>query len=111
VITEPGSYGFALLFACAGAMELLVWTEDPSKEPGNFGDPFGLRMYDTDMRNRELNNGRMAMFAALGIVSADLLTGMDGIQQLGLASVGNSRRTCSNSQRSTLVGHAPSGRV
>ena len=26
------------------------------KEPGNFGDPVGLGMYDVDMRNKELND-------------------------------------------------------
>jgi hypothetical protein len=36
------------------------------------------------MRNRELNNGRAAMFAAIGIISAELLTGKDGVEQLGL---------------------------
>ena len=29
-------------------MELAVWTEDPSKEPGNFGDPLGLGQYDEE---------------------------------------------------------------
>ena len=32
-------------------------------------------MYDRDMRNRELNNGRFAMFATSGILAAELFTG------------------------------------
>jgi len=82
-ITPPGVYGFVLLFLVSGGLELAVWTQDPKKEPGNFGDPLGLGMYDEEMRAKELNNGRFAMFAALGIVAADLLTGKDAIQQLG----------------------------
>jgi len=84
VTTPPGTYGFVALFLISGALELAVWTQDPNKEPGDFGDPVGLGMYDTDMRNKEINNGRFAMFAALGIVSADLLTGKDAMQQFGL---------------------------
>jgi hypothetical protein len=83
VVSPPGTYGFAALFAVAGVMELGIWTEDASKEPGNFGDPVGFGQYDLDTRNREINNGRMAMFASLGIIAADLLTGKDGVQQLG----------------------------
>ena len=37
-----------------------------------------------EMRNKELNNGRFAMFAALGIIAADLATGKDAMQQFGL---------------------------
>merc|ERR1719378_1923965 len=88
VTTAPGSYGLAARFLLSGVMELALWTQDPKKEVGDFGDPVGLGMYDLDMRNRELNNGRMAMFAALGIISADLLTGKDGMQQLGLGALG-----------------------
>merc|ERR1712151_748049 len=88
VTTAPGTYGFAALFLLSGVMELAVWTQDAKKEPGDFGDPVGLGMYDVDMRNKELNNGRIAMFSALGIISADLLTGKDGIQQLGLGALG-----------------------
>jgi len=87
VTAAPGTYGFAALFLVAGALELGVWTEDSSKEPGNFGDPLSLGQYNEEMRNKELNNGRMAMFAALGIVAADLATGKDGMQQLGLFAV------------------------
>jgi len=80
----PGSYGFIALFAVAGALELSVWTEKPNKDPGNFGDPLGFDQYTNDVRNRELNNGRFAMFAALGIIAAELLTGKDAVEQLGL---------------------------
>merc|ERR1719436_1564195 len=106
VTTAPGTYGFAALFVLSGAMELAVWTQDPKKEPGNFGDPVGLGQYDEEMRNKELNNGRMAMFAAVGIVAADLLTGKDGMQQLGLGAV--SERSSSMILRATSEPVEPS---
>ena len=31
--------------------------------------------YDTEWRNREINNGRFAMFAAIGIIAAENETG------------------------------------
>ncbi|CAL1159256.1 unnamed protein product [Cladocopium goreaui] len=83
VTTPPGTYGFAALFLLSGAMELAVWTQDPNKEAGDFGDPLGLGQYNEEFRNKEINNGRFAMFAAIGIISADLLTGKDAIQQFG----------------------------
>lgn len=83
VETPPGTYGFGLLFLFIGYVETSVWTDDDaSKEPGNFGDPAGLGMYTDDMRLKELNNGRMAMFSALGIIVANLITGRDGVEQL-----------------------------
>jgi len=84
VSTAPGTYGFIALFVLSGAFELAIWTQDANKEPGNFGDPLGLGQYNEDMRNKEINNGRFAMFAALGIVVADLATGKDAIQQFGI---------------------------
>jgi len=83
VTTAPGTYGFVALFLVSGALELAVWTQDPNKEVGDFGDPLGLGQYDSEWRNRELANGRFAMFAAIGIISAELLTGKDAIQQFG----------------------------
>ena len=82
--SPPGSYGFIALFLAAGALELGVWTEKDGAAPGDFGDPLGLNQYNEDMRNRELNNGRAAMFAAIGIIAAELYTGKDAIEQLGL---------------------------
>lgn len=83
-LAPPGSYGFVALFAVAGLLELSVWTESADKEPGNFGDPVGLNQYTPEMRERELNNGRFAMFAAIGIIAAELTTGKDAIEQFGL---------------------------
>ncbi|CAE8599115.1 unnamed protein product [Polarella glacialis] len=80
----PGTYGFAALVLLSGLFEVAFWQEDESKEPGNFGDPLGLNMYNKDMREREINNGRMAMFSAIGIIAAETLTGKDGVAQLGL---------------------------
>ena len=34
-ITAPGSYGFVALFAVAGILELVAWTESPEKELGS----------------------------------------------------------------------------
>ncbi|CAL1141487.1 unnamed protein product, partial [Cladocopium goreaui] len=80
----PSLWMFGLVVITAMLFEWLWWKEDPWKEPGNFGDPLGLNMYDRDMRNRELNNGRFAMFATSGILAAELYTGQNAAQQLGL---------------------------
>uniref|UniRef100_A0A7S4T7B4 Uncharacterized protein n=1 Tax=Alexandrium monilatum TaxID=311494 RepID=A0A7S4T7B4_9DINO len=81
--TAVGQVGFGAIFAWSGVMEN-TWKDDPSREAGNFGDPFGIGMYDKDMRNKEINNGRFAMIAVLGIIGAELATGKDAIQQFGL---------------------------
>ena len=87
VTSAPGTYGFVALVVLSGVMELVIWQQDAKKEAGNFGDPVGFGQYTEDMRNKERTNGRLASVAALGIVSADLLTGKDGSQQLGLGAV------------------------
>ena len=76
-----------------------AWREEPSKEPGNFGDPFGLNMYTEDMRSKEINNGRMAMISMLGIFAAEVATGKDAIEQFGPSAVAGraSRRNSSSS--------------
>ena len=85
---EEGVIGLFALFLVSGCLEN-VWREDPSgtKEPGNFGDPFGLQMYNEEMRTKELNNGRMAMISVLGIFAAEMASGQDAIQQFGLQAL------------------------
>merc|ERR1712008_347349 len=90
VLTPPGAYGFVVLFLVSGALELTIWKDDPAKGPdsiGDFGNPLQLGIGDPmgeseDMRNRELNNGRAAMFAILGIIIAELATGKNALEQL-----------------------------
>merc|ERR1719247_3855577 len=56
-------------------------------EPGNYGNPLGIDMYTTDMRNKEISNGRFAMICVVGIFAAELATGKDAMQQFGLSAV------------------------
>lgn len=82
ISTAPASYGWFVLLALAGFMELFVWTSDPGGEAGDYGDPLGVNMYDADMRNKELSNGRVAMITTLGILAAQMFTGKDGVDQI-----------------------------
>lgn len=84
VFTEMGGAGFAALFLGAGLHELVLWKDDESKEPGDFGDPFKFGETIVVDRNYEINNGRMAMFAVAGQIVAELATGQDAVQQLGM---------------------------
>merc|ERR1712193_40497 len=56
------------------------WKMKADHEPGNLGfDPLGLKPKDPKellaMQNKELNNGRLAMIAAAGMVAQELATG------------------------------------
>merc|ERR1712216_762540 len=56
------------------------WKMKDDHEPGNLGfDPLGLKPMDPqelrDMQNKELNNGRLAMIAAAGMIAQELATG------------------------------------
>lgn len=86
IFDTKGEIGLAALFFFSGSLELFFWKERAG-QPGDLGDPMGLINgaifggYDSEWRNKELNNGRMAMFAVLGIVAAEIVTGKDAIQQ------------------------------
>mmetsp|Transcript_53033 Transcript_53033/g.106455 ORF Transcript_53033/g.106455 Transcript_53033/m.106455 type:complete len:261 (-) Transcript_53033:193-975(-) len=94
--TGFGAIGFALIFAASGAAELVFWKQDPEKEVGDFGDPAGWGVFNRDpdprrreewvmgFRERELNNGRFAMFATVGILASEVLTGKTAFAQFGL---------------------------
>merc|ERR1719409_1650461 len=77
-----GFGGFFFLSAACGVFEL-AWRQEKYREPGNYGNPFGVDMYTTEMRNKEISNGRMAMISVVGIFAAELATGRDAIQQFG----------------------------
>ncbi|CAE7247824.1 FCPF [Symbiodinium pilosum] len=80
-----GQTGFLITIAIIAVLEATVFVQDDSKEPGNFGNPLPLvgDDYSDEMRARELNNGRIAMFAAIGQIAAGLYTGKSGIEQFG----------------------------
>mmetsp|Transcript_16739 Transcript_16739/g.24997 ORF Transcript_16739/g.24997 Transcript_16739/m.24997 type:complete len:257 (+) Transcript_16739:62-832(+) len=81
--TEQGVKGFAALFCLVGLKEASDWK--PSKdEPGSYGDPFNFGQYTPEMRTKELNNGRMAMFAVMGQLVAEMATGLDPVKQFGI---------------------------
>jgi len=91
ITSGTGMTGMAVLVALSGVLELLLWKDDESKDVvdiGNYGNPVQLGIGPAigggvEMRSRELENGRAAMIATLGIVIAELATGKDGMQQLG----------------------------
>eukprot|EP00913_Durusdinium_trenchii_P021097 g19825.t1 len=89
--SEPAKpVGFDITKQIGATPPLGFW--DPAKlckseqqfreSPGDFGDPLGIAekvgKYDDEWRNREVNNGRFAMFAAMGIIVAENETGMNG---------------------------------
>ncbi|CAE7408885.1 FCPF [Symbiodinium sp. CCMP2456] len=84
VFSNPAAFGMIVLTAVAGLLEFTLFKDDISKGAGNFGDPLRIGQYTDDMRNRELNNGRFAMFSIMGIIAAEGATGKDAIEQLGL---------------------------
>jgi hypothetical protein len=80
-----GQVGFLGTLAIIAVLESAVFIQDPKKEPGNFGNPVPwFDDYSTEMRARELNNGRIAMFSAIGIIASSLYTGLSASAQLGL---------------------------
>lgn len=80
-VTSGGLEGFLALVLFSGFMEIFVWKDDVTKEPGDFGDPseFGKSMQID--RAYELNNGRMAMIAVLGQFAGELVSGKDAVEQ------------------------------
>jgi len=79
-----GQVGLIAILAIIAGLESAVFVQDPNKEPGEFDDPLNLGDFSMEMRARELNNGRIAMFSATGIIAAGLYTGAPALQQFGL---------------------------
>ncbi|CAE7530228.1 FCPA [Symbiodinium natans] len=74
-----GLEGFSLLLFLIAGHEAVTWK--PVKEPGSFGDPFKWNQYTPEMRTKEINNGRIAMFAIIGQIVAELQTGKGPVEQ------------------------------
>jgi len=84
--TGNGATGMIITLGLIGFLEATVFVQDDKKEPGNFGNPLPVvgDDYSEDMRSKELNNGRIAMFAAIGQIFAGLYTGKAGLEQFGI---------------------------
>ena len=76
--TQKGADGFGLLFLLIGAHELATWRME--EEPISYQ---GLRDSSPELVTKELNNGRLAMFAFAGQIAAELVTGENPAQQFG----------------------------
>jgi hypothetical protein len=63
-----------------------------STEPGNFGDPFGINMFNEEMRTKEICHGRFAIICGLGIFVAEMASGRDAIQHFRLSAIGHKVR-------------------
>jgi len=85
ILVGNGMVGGIAVLALIGVLEAVVFVQDEKKEPGNFGNPLPwFDDYSDEMRARELANGRVAMFAAIGQIAAGFYTGKDALQQFGL---------------------------
>merc|ERR1712150_248007 len=85
ILVGNGMIGGIAVLALIGVLEAFVFVQDEKKEPGNFGNPLPwFDDYSDEMRAREIANGRVAMFAAIGQIAAGLYTGKDALQQFGL---------------------------
>jgi len=84
VLQPAGTLGFVGIFVLSSVLEL-AWREDPnSKWAGDYGDPLKVNMMSEEMRNKEVNNGRMAMISCLAIWLAEVVSGKDAMEQFGL---------------------------
>lgn len=77
--TDKGLEGFSLIMFLIAGHEAVTWK--PVKDPGSFGDPFQWKQLGSEMRSKEINNGRMAMFAIMGQIVAELQTGKGPVEQ------------------------------
>lgn len=77
----PAQFWGAVVVAASFAELILHNTQKvEGLAPGDFGwDPLGMKPKDAkgllEMQNKELNNGRLAMLAAAGIIAQELVTG------------------------------------
>ena len=88
--SEVPPLGLVQIVAFAGVLEFVLnLTKDKTSTPGDYygmngefrspNDPSWI-----DFQTRELNNGRLAMFAILGEITHAALTGKGALEQIGL---------------------------
>jgi light-harvesting complex I chlorophyll a/b binding protein 1 len=89
--SEVPVYGYIQILLLGGFLEWIL--QSSAKQAGyKPGDYFGItsRLADekdpswVDFQTRELNNGRLAMFAILGEITHAAITGNGALEQLGI---------------------------
>lgn len=73
-ITEVPIYGWIQLIAFVGFLESVVWKQIPGEPIGSFYGGYNGPAPDSDMRNREIQHGRLAMLAIMELITHDVAT-------------------------------------
>jgi hypothetical protein len=86
--TEVPALGFVQIIVFTGLLEYVFATSSKGKDyvPGDY---YGINADKNDeswkdFQTRELNNGRLAMFAILGEIAHAAITGKGALEQLGI---------------------------
>lgn len=84
---ETPPLAFVQIIAFAGLLEFVL--EGAKQKDSAPGDYYGLNMKEddpswVDFQTRELNNGRLAMFAIMGEIAHAALTGKGALEQWGI---------------------------
>jgi hypothetical protein len=91
-VADKGGGGVGIIFLVAAFFEVDFWKQDPSKAPGDFGDPLGVGEYEgwgytDEMRTKEINHGRLAMSAVATEFLVEYGTKMTPTEMLGNGQV------------------------
>ena len=78
-----GQIDLGLTLAITALLEAAAFVQDPSKEPGEFNDPPNPGDFHVEMRSKEFNNRRFAMFALSGSILARAYTARSALEQFG----------------------------
>ena len=73
-ITQVPILGWLQLIALVGFFESVVWKQIPGEPIGSFYGAYNGPAPDSDMRNRELQHGRLAMLGIMELLTHDIAT-------------------------------------